>query len=230
MRRVVRGVRRPVVRENAEQYLLLTLLSFAGSVVLTRLFLSLTGYPQLGSGTLHIAHLLWGGLLLFVAALLMVILANRWAQPLGALLTGVGVGLFVDEVGKFITRSNDYFYPLAAPIIYAVFLLTVFIYLRVRRFSTRDARDELYYALEDLQEVLDHDLDTDERAALQERLMYVSQQTDQPSLDRLAAVLRDYVECTALDVVPRRPAGGKRCLRVPSSGVNAGLTHGSCRR
>jgi hypothetical protein len=31
--------------------------------------------------------------------------------------------LFVDEVGKFITQKNDYFFPLAAPIVYASLLL-----------------------------------------------------------------------------------------------------------
>ena len=52
---------KPVERLGAERYLRLMLLAFAASVILTRLFLSLTGYPQVGNGTLHIAHLLWGG-------------------------------------------------------------------------------------------------------------------------------------------------------------------------
>ena len=107
-------IRRPVERDGAAFYVLLTLLSFALSVVLTRLFLQLTGYPQLGGATLHIAHLLWGGLFLFIGALTMLIFANRWVYRLGAILTGIGVGLFIDEVGKFITRTNDYFYPPAA--------------------------------------------------------------------------------------------------------------------
>ena len=123
-------IRKPVERQDAGRYLLLTLLSFAASVSLTRLFLYLTGYPQIGGGTLHIAHLLWGGLLLFIAALVPLIFANRWVYTSAALLAGAGVGLFIDEVGKFITRTNDYFYPPAAPTIYAFFLLTVLVYHR----------------------------------------------------------------------------------------------------
>src|SRR5512143_1373219 len=138
------GVRRGVKRVDAERYLLWMLLSFAGSVVLTRVYLQLTGFPQVGGGDLHIAHLLWGGLLLFISTLLPLTLANRWALRLSAILSGVGVGLFIDEVGKFITKTNDYFYPAAAPIIYSFFLLTVLYYFQVRRHTARDARSELY--------------------------------------------------------------------------------------
>ena len=101
------GLRKAIKRADAERLLLLMLLSFAASVVLTRVYLQLTGYPQIGGGELHIAHMLWGGLLLFVGAMLMLIVANRWVLPTGAILTGIGVGLFIDEVGKFITKYND---------------------------------------------------------------------------------------------------------------------------
>ena len=36
------------------------LISAVTAVLLVRLFLYLTGYPQLGGAGLHIAHLLWG--------------------------------------------------------------------------------------------------------------------------------------------------------------------------
>src|ERR687884_1588523 len=163
----MRRIRRPVKRESAELYLMVTLVSFAGAVILIRLFLELTGYPQVGNSELHIAHVLWGGLLLFVAALLPLIFANRWVYKAGALLAGVGVGLFIDEVGKFITQNNNYFYPAAAPIIYAFFLLTVLVYLQVRRPRSRDARAELYRAFDKFEEVLDCDLSTEKRADLE---------------------------------------------------------------
>jgi len=105
--------RSPVQRKHAAEYLLITLISFGFSVGATRLFLEVTGFPQLGGGEIHIAHVLWGGLLLFISSLLPVIYINRWNLRLSALLAGLGIGLFIDEVGKFITQTNDYFYPAA---------------------------------------------------------------------------------------------------------------------
>lgn len=203
MNHLVSRIRQPVKREAAEHYLLLTLLSFAASVTLTRLFLSLSGYPQIGGGELHIAHLLWGGLLLFIAALLPLVLANRWVYTAGALLAGAGVGLFIDEVGKFITTNNDYFYPAAAPIIYAFFLLTVLLYLRIRRPPAQDARSELYRVFDELQEVLDRDLDTQERADLEARLHFIAAQQDRPDLARLAEELHNFLDANSLYLVSR---------------------------
>jgi hypothetical protein len=217
MNHLLNYIRKPVERQDAGRYLLLTLLSFAASVTLTRLFLYLTGYPQIGSGTLHIAHLLWGGLLLFIAALLPLIFANRWVYTMGALLAGAGVGLFIDEVGKFITRTNDYFYPPAAPIIYTFFLLTVLIYLEVRRPDAFDARAELYHVFESLQEVLDHDLDPQERAELNARLHRISDQADHPDLARLANELIHFLESDAVHLVPHMPGFWERWQRWAQS-------------
>jgi hypothetical protein len=205
-------VRRPVKREGAERYLLWTLLSFAASVSLTRLFLWATGFPQAGGGELHIAHVLWGGLLLFIAALVPLILANRWAYTLSALLTGAGVGLFIDEVGKFITRSNDYFFPAAAPIIYVFFLLTVLLYLQVRRPPSTDARTELYCVFDDLQEVIDHDLDAQERADIEERLRNIASQAESPDLARLANELLHFLMADSLYLVPHVPSLWERWM------------------
>jgi len=204
-------VRKPVKRYGAERFLLLTLLSFAASVSLTRLFLQLTGYPKLGSGTLHIAHVLWGGLILFAAALLPLILANRWVYDVSALLAGVGVGLFIDEVGKFITQNNDYFYPPAAPIIYAFFLVTVLVYLQVRRPPSREPRTELYHALEAMEEVLDRDLDEQEREDIDKHLQSITAHAEQyPDLANLADQLQKFLHSQVLNVIPDRPTFAER--------------------
>lgn len=118
-------------RLDADRYMRLMLVGFAGSLLGTRAYLWLSGYPQVGGDTLHIAHAVWGGLLLFVGAVVPLVVANRAALTWAALLTGVGVGLFIDEVGKLITVDNDHFFPAAAPIAYAVYLLSGWVYLRI---------------------------------------------------------------------------------------------------
>jgi hypothetical protein len=197
-------IRSPVRREDASQYLLLSLLSFAASITLTRLFLQLTGFPQLGTGTLHIAHVLWGGLLLFLASLFPLILANKWARVLSAVLAGAGAGLFLDEVGKFITSANDYFYPPAAPIVYIFFLLTVWIYIQFSRPPARDPRTSLYRVLEGLEEVLDRDLEDSERKDLILRLRVIHGQERDPALVRLAGALLEFLESDSVTLAPTR--------------------------
>jgi hypothetical protein len=168
------------------------------------MFLELTGYPQLGDAELHIAHVLWGGLLLFVAALLPLIYANRWVYDVSAVLAGIGVGLFIDEVGKFITQTNDYFYPAAAPIVYAAFLLTVLLFMRVRNPISTDSRAELYRALEVMGEVLDHDLEPKELAELGERLQRIAENEARPAFAQLATQLLEFLDSDELVVAPER--------------------------
>jgi len=197
--------RTPVQRQHAAEYLLITLISFATSVGGTRLFLEITGYPKLGSGEIHIAHVLWGGLFLFIASLLPLILANEWGLQLSALLAGFGIGLFIDEVGKFITQTNDYFYPAAAPIIYVIFLLTVLLFAQIRNNRKTSTRTEMYGILEDFNEVLDHDLSTDEYNDLLTRLDIVISKNETAALVELAQSLKDSLEANRSRVVPKAP-------------------------
>lgn len=193
-----------VRRTRAAAYLRNTLISFGLTVMATRLFLELTGYPQLGSGAIHIAHVLWGGLLLFGAALIPLLFVHRKALLWTSILAGAGVGLFIDEVGKFITASNDYFHPAAAPIVYAFFLLTALIYSQVRRPRRRDARTELYQALEGLEEVLDQDLNPEEKDELRARLTWVLEHAGTQERRDLAASLLNFMDAESLNVVPER--------------------------
>src|SRR3990172_1840419 len=153
------SIRRPVKRAGAEDYMRSVLLSFAASVIITRLYLGITSYPQIGGGGVHIAHVLFGGLLLFFAAIGPLILSNRWVYPISAFLTGIGTGLFIDELGKFITQNNDYFYPPAMPIIYAFFLFGVLLYTRLKFPQSTDPRYNLFQSLDALEEIIDYDLD-----------------------------------------------------------------------
>ena len=187
-----------VRRLDADRYLFLVLLGFGGSIVVTRLYLELTGYPTVGGDTLHIAHAVWGGLLLFVGGMLPLVLANRSALLAAGLATGVGAGLFVDEIGKFITVDNDYFFAAAAPVAYAVFVLALWTYLRVRGQRDASPRSELHAALELLGDVVDRDLSRDDRRELERRLKSASR-SDVERLSRLAGDLLELTRSGALD-------------------------------
>jgi hypothetical protein len=189
----LKKVRKPVRRFGAENNLLIILISFAATVILTRTYLSLANYPQLGEGPLHIAHVLWGGLFLFAGCLIPILFTNRWTFSISSLFAGIGVGLFIDEIGKFITLSNNYFYQPAAAIIYALFLLTVLLYWRIQRPRSHDARTELYHALDLLEELLENDLDREEYEEIVERLEKISKEKSYPELSQLSSSILEFL-------------------------------------
>ncbi len=212
MSQIISRVSNPVRRKGAERYLQLNLLSFAASVTFTRLFLWLTGYPQLGNDTLHIAHVLYGGVLLYISSLIPLIYANRWAYTWSSVTSGVGVGLFIDEVGKLITQNNDYFFPAAAPIIYAFFLTSVLVYSRVTKETPMDTRTEFYAVLESLEEVIDHDMDPEEHDELRERLKRIKEKAQNTDIGLLADQILEFVDSEAIQITPDEPSHWDRAI------------------
>ena len=126
-----RWSRPPRVLE-APSYLQAFVLSGVVTVLVTRAYLQATGYPRLGGGGLHIAHVLWGGLLMTAGLGVALVFLGSAARIIGAILGGMGFGLFIDEVGKFVTAGTDYFYAPAASIIYVAFALLVVITQAIR--------------------------------------------------------------------------------------------------
>jgi hypothetical protein len=200
------SLERPVRREGSGQYMVYVLVSFVISISVTRLFLSLSSYIQLGGGVIHISHLLWGGLLLFVASLLLLLFSNRKVYKLSAIFSGVGIGLFIDEVGKFITQQNDYFYPVAAPIIYIFFMLFLILVIRLRRQAKSTLRSEMHRSLENLQDWVDYPLTDANEVVLIERLKNISANASPGHVADLAASILQVVQKDSRPSALERPS------------------------
>ena len=214
--RIFRSVR----RTGSGKYLLLILVSFAFSVSATRVFLNLTGFPQIGSGKLHIAHVLWGGFLLYGATLLPLLYANRWVYPASAILSGLGIGLFMDEVGKFITSANDYFYPPAAPLIYSFFMISALLYTRIRRNKITEPKASLYKVFDMLEEVLEKELDPSEKEEMLRLLTNIQKDSTDPEYAQLAASLSRFVNSDLLHTIQKKTYLPDRFLRFCNFHVN----------
>ena len=124
------------------------LISAIATVVVIRIFLEATGYPQLGGGGLHIAHVLWGGLGMLVAIALLLLYLSSTTRLIAAVVGGAGFGAFVDELGKFVTSDNDYFFKPTAAILYALFVILFLATREIRRFRGLSPEENLVNAVE----------------------------------------------------------------------------------
>jgi pimeloyl-ACP methyl ester carboxylesterase len=124
------------------------LVSAIATVIVIRIFLEATGYPQLGGGGLHIAHVLWGGLGMLIAIVLLLLYLTSTTRLVAALVGGAGFGAFVDELGKFVTSDNDYFFKPTAAILYALFVILFLATREIRRFRALSPEECLVNAVE----------------------------------------------------------------------------------
>src|SRR3989442_4798328 len=142
-----------------ETFLVSAVAAFLG----VRFLLDVTGYPRLGGGGLHIAHMLWGGTLMVAAVLLLLSYLGHRIRGAAAVVAGLGFGLFIDELGKFITSDNNYFYRPTIALIYVVFVLLFLWWRSLERHRVWDEQTYLANALMLLQDAALHDLDPTEK-------------------------------------------------------------------
>ncbi|MBV8480575.1 MAG: hypothetical protein JOY72_09750 [Actinobacteria bacterium] len=194
-------LRRPLRSFDLHEHLTILFVCGIATVIFTRGLLAATGYPQVGNSSLHIAHVLWGGLLMLSALLALLAFLSPATRPVSAVLGGVGFGLFIDEVGKFVTKDVDYFYKPAIAIIYVAFVVMfgVIRWLSRRGFTAQEAT---LIALETLQRSAVGALSEERRA----EVLHLMQTTGAD--DPLALDVRKLLE--TCDTVPDTTPIGQR--------------------
>lgn len=160
---------------QARNMLDIFLVSGISSILLLRFYLYLTGYPTVGGTKYHIAHMLWGGLLMLAALVANLAFFGRRLQRVMALVGGAGFGIFIDEVGKFITRDTNYFFRPAIGIIYAIFVGLYLIFNFLGRRERLTSQEYQLNALMQLEEAVRYDMDSHEKAAVARLLAQADQ-------------------------------------------------------
>jgi hypothetical protein len=181
--------RRYFVRSvDLARHLDLFLVAAVGSVIGNRVFLVITGDPQVGNGTLHISHAIWGALMMAIAIIIAVTYLTPSMRGWVALLGGIGFGFFVDEIGKFITRDVNYFFRPAFSIIYITFV-AMFLAFRALESKSFGPNDGVVNALEALKAAALGQLDETRRQDALELLHTTN--ADGALAGRVALLLQD---------------------------------------
>ncbi len=102
-------------------------------MLFNRIFLIITGYPQLGNGTLHISHAIWGALMMAIAIISSIAFLGPATRSFAAFIGGAGFGWFIDELGKFITRDVNYFFQPTFALIYMTFVVMYLVFRSLER-------------------------------------------------------------------------------------------------
>lgn len=132
------------------------------SIFVIRIFLRITDYPILGTGDFHIAHILWGGFFMMAALIILFSFLSQRALVIASIVGGIGFGAFIDELGKFITSDNNYFFQPTIALIYIIFVLLFLISRFIPRYRAVSQREYLVNALEMLKESAINDFDREE--------------------------------------------------------------------
>jgi hypothetical protein len=179
-------------------------------MLLIRLILHLTGYPQLGNSSLHIAHMLWGGLGMALAIIVLLAFPTRIAAQTAAFIGGLGFGAFIDELGKFITQDNDYFFAPTIGIIYVIFIVMYLGFRQLEGSIKPSPTVNLINAIELTKEAALRSMDIQERTRALELLRLCD--PDDPLVHGLTDGLRSY----AVTVAKPGPIARLKTLMVRS--------------
>lgn len=191
---------------NARDLLEIFLISAVTCLLAVRFYLYLAGYPQIGNAHFHIAHMLFGGLLMMVAIVLSLAFLGEKILKLSAVVGGAGFGIFIDELGKFITRDNNYFYRPTIGIIYAIFMILYLVFNFLGRKEKLTVQESALNVLFLLGEPLTSDLNRERRSEILKLIK--SMGSENIISTQLTEILKK------IDTVPTRKSRYARFKRV----------------
>jgi hypothetical protein len=88
-----------------------------------------------------------------VAIAILLTLLSPQSQLLAAVVGGAGFGLFIDELGKFLTSDNNYFFKPTASLVYVTFAGFFLAVREMRRYRNLSPRENLVNAVESAKEL-----------------------------------------------------------------------------
>lgn len=191
---------------EGDDYLENFLVSAVVSIFIIRIFLRLTNYPQLSTGDLHIAHMLWGGFFMMSAIIILLSFLSKASANAASILGGIGFGTFIDELGKFITQENDYFFQPTIALIYIIFVLVYLISKFIPNYRKISQKEYLVNAIEMIKESAINDFDIEEKKRAEDYLKKCN--PENPIVQSLAGLL------IRLDAVPPGKQGIFTRLRI----------------
>lgn len=183
------------ITRSARPGLLDTFLVAAVLTILTiRVYLKAANYPQIGGRGLHVAHVLWGGLGMMIAIVILLAFLGEQAQRLAAVVGGIGFGAFIDELGKFVTADNNYFFKPTAALVYTILVVIFLATRQIRRVRRLTPEENLVNAID-----LSKDLATDTLSlAERDRALTLLAAADQANL-MVAPLRAQFLAASGID-------------------------------
>jgi len=119
---------------------------------------------------------------------------DRYSTSLAAVLGGFGFGTFIDEIGKFVTSNNNYFFQPSVALIYVTFVVIYVSFQSINGHRILTQQERLVNVLEITKDAVVDDLDVLERKSALDLLDKCDQN------DPLVKALRDML--LAIESVP----------------------------
>ena len=152
-----------VLRLDAGGLLEAFLVAAVTSFLVVRFILAVTEYPTLGGAHLHIAHMLWGGLGMMAAVVMLLVSLSRLSAEIAAVLAAPASACSSTSWARSSAATATTSTGPPWPLIYVIFVVLVLVFRRLADRAGRSPSANLANALELTKEAVIRDLDAEEK-------------------------------------------------------------------